>query len=514
VTQTGQTHVACTDALPDRITRARERVRMELLSFLPPHVMSEARACISRLLDVLPEAHLPNNRVLVAYGGGKDSSYTVAFLRLIQLEVDVDRGQTFQLRIATNRHVGMPPAVLTNIDRAYTALGLLDDPAAELLLIDGNYVQPFRAEAPLPAAVVARNRLDILMSGHRCQGEARPTFCNACNLSMLNACALAANFQTPVHVVVTGDSQAEQRTYFAWLRHTAVRFGVPGARDGHDFRAFLRTADGIAQHYLADVYGTDPAAAEVVSHRIHTDESMVIPPTFFSIYEHTAYQAEAHWALLTQFLGFQFDELAFSFTESDCANPAVMCHLRGLRAEHIHGRSYADGVAEYVDFAIRLMLHKEYPPHLVAVMRQRYASPEAIATMRTKLNQFVCATIGLTEAHLVCMLYSPFAQQGANLATYLRREQPDLLEHLTEIHQLLSDHPLTDPLLASALADRLSDVAQLDLSHLRALYRMSLALRDPTSPMAVILTRDPHKAMIRTRHGPDGPIIEELISGR
>jgi hypothetical protein len=29
---------------------------------------------------------------------------------------------------------------------------------------------------------------------------------------------------------------------------------------------------------------------------------------------------------------------AFSFTESDCANPTLMAHLRGLKCERLYGR--------------------------------------------------------------------------------------------------------------------------------------------------------------------------------
>jgi len=53
---------------------------------------------------------------MVAYGGGKDSSYTLAFVRAMQLILFRVHGSTFQLRVATNRHAGMPRAVLENVD--------------------------------------------------------------------------------------------------------------------------------------------------------------------------------------------------------------------------------------------------------------------------------------------------------------------------------------------------------------------------------------------------------------
>ena len=38
--------------------------------------------------------------------------------------------------------------------------------------------------------------------------------------------------------------------------------------------------------------------------------------------------------------------------------------------------------------------------------------------------------------------------------------------------------------------------------------------RDGTDVIDVVLADDPHKAVIPTRHAPDGPAVLELISGR
>lgn len=46
---------------------------------------------------------------------------------------------------------------------------------------------------------------------------------------------------------------------------------------------------------------------------------------------------EQRWPLLTEFLGFRFDDLAFHFSESDCANPLLMAHMRGLQAQYVRG---------------------------------------------------------------------------------------------------------------------------------------------------------------------------------
>src|SRR5204862_96889 len=95
----------------------------------------QSTLCAHPHQDLLPNrSDLTSNLVMVAYGGGKDSSYTLAFVRMIQLILLRIFGGTFRLRSVTNRHVGMPQAVLENIHRVYEALRLFDDPDCELLL--------------------------------------------------------------------------------------------------------------------------------------------------------------------------------------------------------------------------------------------------------------------------------------------------------------------------------------------------------------------------------------------
>src|SRR5262249_14876839 len=140
----------------------------------------------------------------------------------------------------------------------------------------------------------------------------------------------------------------------------------------------LSKVDNIARSYFTDIHGPDAAA--VAERRV----AARVPDRlqFFSIYSDTDYAAGDHLELLTGFLGFRFDDIAFSFTESDCGNPALMAHLRALKCERVYQRSYAEGMAEYVEFAVELMRRKDFPPELVEQMRQRYEGLEAVSRMR------------------------------------------------------------------------------------------------------------------------------------
>jgi hypothetical protein len=509
---------------PTQAAELRDQAFAELRTAMPRANLDAALRCTARLQAELPDpGHLDRNLVLVAYGGGKDSSYTLAFVRAMQLILFRIHGTTFRLRVATNRHAGMPRAVLENIDREYTALRLAADPDCELLLIDGNEVTPFDVNAPQRDHVVRRNRLDILMTGHRTFADGRPTFCNACNLSVLNSFGLAASYGDGADLIITGDSQQEQRQYALWVGRLARRLAAParGPR-GTGIGRFLSQVDRIAQSYFADIHGQDAAGA-IAERRVTTG----VPDQlrFFSIYSDTGYTADDHMELLTGFLGFEFDELAFSFTESDCGNPALMAHLRALKCERVYQRSYADGLAEYVEFALGLMRKKDIPAGLIEQMRARYEGPGAVARMRRAASDYAAQTFGLAEDQLVCMVYSPFAGAGAGLADFLAREHPALAGRSGDIHALLAappgDAPPGDGLKLAAELERISG---LELPQLRVLYRSSV--RPPAGSDAgtgtgtgtviidAVLAGDPHKAVIRTRHTQAGPTTLEQISGR
>ncbi len=509
----------------DGVRQRRERALAALRAAMSDADVAGAERCADRLRASLPhQRRLADNTVLVAYGGGKDSSFTLAFVRAMQLILYARHGDTFGLRTVTNRQAGMPQAVLDNIDRAYRALDIPGDPDCETLLVDGDEVRPFRRDAPTPAAVVERHRLDLLMTGHRTFAEARPTFCNSCNLSMVNGFGVAAAYGRPVDVIVTGDSPDEQRAYQLWINRLARRFGAGAGRPGRrrpgetGFRGFLKATNDIAHAYYADLYGAQ-AHREIAERRVSHDVPHQL--RFFSIFDDTRYSSRNHWRLLTEHLGFEFDEIAFSFTESDCGNPTLMAHLRGLKCERRYGRDYAEGLREYLTFAESLMRRKEFPDELIDRVRRRYAGADAVAHMRSLANRFAWDAYGLTEEQLVCMVYSPVTDKGERLELYLDREQPRLAGRVAEVHALLAgdDEPETGE--ARQLAAALRACSGLDLQRLRTLYR-SPAVGTPglstldgrKDLLSAVLAGDPHKQVIETRHAPDGPVVRELLSGR
>jgi hypothetical protein len=503
--------------VPSSVSAMRQGTLTSLSQYMQSAGLDAARACAYKLYEGLREhGRLSDTCVLVAYGGGKDSSYTVAFVRCMQLLLDAEHGETFRLRIVTNRHAGMPAAVMHNIGRAYAALRIYEDPQCEPLVADQNDLKPFRVDEPLPADLVKRNRDDILITGHRTYADSRPTFCNACNFSMVNSFGLAAALGEGVDVIITGDSSKEQHAYYLWVARLASKFGVRSADLKGNFGGFLGTIRNLSRLYFTDLHGAD--AADQINPRLVTS-TLKKNLKFFSIYSDTDYASGGHWDLLTTYLGFQFDDVAFSFTESDCANPALMAHLRGLKCERQYGRSYAEGISEYVGFALGLMQKKEFPPSLIETMVSRYNGADRVLQMRDSVNRLTHELYGLTETQLVCMLYSPFAGRGSNLRAYLEREQPALSPKAADIIRLLSDAMTPRPGQPDhVLATTLEQLSGLALVQLRVVFAATLhatATGEQSGHLIEdILARDPHKEKIATKHSPDGPAVEEFISGR
>lgn len=483
----------------------------DLRKALPERDVPAVEDCATKLYNALPrKGELGRNTVMVAYGGGKDSAYAVAFVRAVHLTLAERHGETFNLRAVTMRHGGMPYQVMLNIDRTYSVLGLYGDPNSELLLVEGDKVLPFDRDRRMPHRLIDFNRIDLLMSGHRTYGDGRAVFCNACNVNVANSFGVAARHRDGVDLIITGDSPKEQRDYALWLRQLARGAGQKPADSRKGFKGTLETLDGLARAYFQEIHG--PENAERLQARGVTSD---IPTEleFFSIYDYTSYASGAHWRLLTDYLGFVFDEVAFNFTESDCANPALMAHLRGLRTERVYKRSYREGIAQYLDFALELMRRKHFPEHLIEQMRDRYSTEAGVESMREAATQYGEDAFGVDTTQLVCMVYSPFAGGAVNLRDYLAGEMPGLLAQEDQIRALLAgadDRPL---------AARLERISGLSVTDLRTLHDGPLLspfadLSSQAGVLPLVMARDPHQKIISVKRNPEGEEVLDRVSGR
>lgn len=488
-----------------------QQVLQRLLSYFNRAERTALQLLIQRLIVAAGGIErIGNYRVLVAFSGGKDSAYTVALLRAAQLSIAGRAPATFNLRVANMRHAGMTSAVMDNIHRCYSALFLHDDPRVQLLVVDHQYIQNFEPDLPFSGTGREQNRSDMLLSGHLTAGDARTTFCNACYLSRAEFLGRAANWGEGVDAVVSGDSLKEQKQYAAWITRLARRNGQNVSKwHKLGFSHALTTIDSIGRVYYRELYGEESMPSDFILRPLtHPEKSMA--PAFLPVADLIGFRAEEHWALLTEFLGFRFDDLAFSFSESDCANPLLMAHMRGLRAQFVQGRDYADGIAEYLGLAAVMMRRKRMPERLIQQALAAYDTPEKVEQRRGLAAGYAQEAFGLNETQLICLLFAPFVDAGAQLEAFLRGCHPGMLVALADLHRALSGQSAPDQVV-----QWLVDVSGLSLKGLQGLYtRRRVDFSDESSIIARVRASDPDKGRVTTVDQRTGEAVAELISGR
>lgn len=453
---------------------------------------------------------LGDSRVMAAYGGGKDSSYLLLFVRAAQEFLLAEHGETFDLVIATYTQSGMTPAVFRNIARCFDRLGVIgDDRVLIKTVADGNATD-FSPHLPIPRPTQLRDRAGILVAGHQTQGQARPTFCHRCNFDMVMMMKSIA-VQLQADVVVTGDSRREQAQYVVWTDRTSRQLGLE--RPGRDFLGVLDGVGAIGRAVDATIHGvTLPEVAR---------GTRDLPPVYLSAFQFTNYDAGSHRAAL-RYLGFRFDPDTFVGTESDCVNPLLMFHLRGLRAERVLGIGYEQGAREYIRLWQELMYSKNIPLDLVGRFLTRFTGSSNIASRRADAERFARFAYDLSDAALVAMVFSPFASQGRNLKAWLQAEVPALAPAADEVSEAISTQQETD---ATRTLAEITSLSLRQMHHLWSCELVSPLYKKPgdtefhresgsDTPIALLLTRDPHQVEITTRLAPDGPEVLEILSGR
>ena len=447
-------------------------------------------------------------KVMVAHGGGKDSSYTLAFLRAAQLSIAGRSPATFNLRVATLRHSGVTATVMHNIHRSYSALFVYDDPRVELLMVDNKHVRPFNHRLPMSELNRDINRRNLLMSGHLTAGDGRATFCNGCYLSMADFYERSSAWDKGVDALVSGESPREQKQYMTWLLRATEkpeRTWVGGR--ALEFDEAVKTCHDLGLDYYRELYGE--ALVEPEGPAI-SRSSRSTAPMLVSVYDLVGRDLEERWPLLTEFLGFQFDDLAFHFSESDCANPLLMAHMRGLQAQYVRGLSYEGGIGEYLQLAAAMMRRKRMPARLVEQAMGAYDSDEKLLDRRALASAYAQEAFGLSEVQLTCLLFAPFVNRGHGLEQFLRSCHPGMLVALPDLHKALSGQGVPEQIW-----QWLGEVSGLTPTLLGDLYtRAQVDFSGVSSLIARVRASDPDKYRIDIVNPDNGEVFKEVLSGR
>jgi hypothetical protein len=145
----------------------------------------------------------------------------------------------------------------------------------------------------------------------------------------------------------------------------------------------------------------------------------------------------------------------------------LLAHMRGLQAQFMRGRGYDEGVAEYLQLVSVMMRKKNLPDKVVEQALFAYSSPDRIEERRVLANAYTRQTLGLNEAQLVCLLFSPFVNEGAGLEDFLRRCHPGMLVAMPELHKALQSQSAPEQVMQWMV-----DVSGLPVSLLGKLYSM------------------------------------------
>jgi hypothetical protein len=438
--------------------QAMNYVYQQVLQRLIGHFSRVERTALQLLIQRIVVAaggmeQVGGYKVLVAHGGGDVSSYTLALLRAAQLSIAGRAPKTFQLRVATLRHVGMTQATLDTLQQGYSALFFHDDPRVELLMVENQEVLPFNHQRPPSSAGREVSQRAMLMVGHLTSGDVRATLCNDTYLSLGDFYQRITTWNGGVHALVSGDSPRKQGQYLAWLKKNALKAGVtmPPGKPISLNGLFARMEEWSVGCYR-DLYGEQYVASESPGRGGHRHLA------YIGIADLLGEVDPGSTPLLNEFLARKPDPLGFHFSHPDFPNPLLMAHLSGLQAQCLRALSYEDGVEGFVRQAQDYMCDRKIPEHLIAGASSR----DGRMLSATYVQEF----FGLEEGQLTCLLYSPFIHHGARLEGYLRQCHPGMLVALPELHKVLQGKSA-----AEMLQQWVTDTSGLPLPLLQHLYR-------------------------------------------
>lgn len=483
-------------------------------------VVAEARCSLERLVERSCRRPLEHSHVLLPFGGGKDSGFILAYLRLMQLLHRQWSETTFRLHVLFVVHPGVTFGVFENVEALFANLGILasTDVCVAALSLGGL---PVRLKLDgMSEEIVSRFRQDVLIAGHLAQGNGRETFCNTCNFTMMNAVArYVVEGQGEIDFVVTGDSQPEALSYWRWVQRTSSKLGLErNGRDRASWAGLVGKLSEINDVYYKSLFGVEslegspyffPDVGRELDHS----------PELFEVFGDTRYEYSAHSSFLES-LGFRLREDSFNFTESDCRNPILMAHLRGLLAD-FEGRGYLAGVREYLRLVTHLMERKSYSPEMIALALAPYRDDAGILRRRREAERHAFDRYGILPPQLAAMVASPLTDDQERLDAWLRwchPERMDLLGPLAGYLAALRQEPSPDsaePPVEPTLAKFVAEAFGLDPRSLHLLLNRRSVSHEADrgccqTELEVLRAGDPHQMKLEERPGR----ANNLITGR
>jgi len=358
--------------------------------------------------------------VLLAYGGGKDSTLVLLFLKYVQ-ELFLRKSRSpFKLHILVHVHPGMGRSVLENIYNVFRKLGLDTDTYVDIAFKSKGMnldVKKFMNEyfdsgtVLLNSMIKSVFRREVLLLGHLSRGLGRHTFCYTCNLDMVRTIIdYTYDKNGEIDFVVSGDSAGEQESHVRWL-NTVFSFINKKTIDIKDrsygTESFFK--DFIKLHNLFE------SCLGVSAKRRDADKQIGVYPELFKIYKYVDLTLSPEFiSLLDRGLEFKFHEESFNFSETDCFYPAVMALMAEMRGEDDCARY----LKAHINHVSEIMDSKRFPLHLTDAAKSKY-NPNIEDDWKKKIMRYLSDMLDIDEKKLKAVVYSPFIEGGRRLQDFL-----------------------------------------------------------------------------------------------
>ncbi|CAI8792982.1 CDP-Glycerol:Poly(Glycerophosphate) glycerophosphotransferase [Pseudomonas sp. IT-347P] len=412
-----------------------QQVLQRLLSFFSRAERTALQLLIQRLAVAAGGMeNIGHFKVLVNQSGSRDSCYTLALLRAAQLSIAGRSPATFQLRVATLRWNGNSEASLQNIHRSYSALFLYDDPRVELVMVDHREVVPFDHQLPISAAGREANRINLLLIGHRRTWNEALELWDDAYLATAEFYGQVARWNNGVDAMIGSESTRRQRHFIDGLERAAHKAAIAVPQVGSvGFERLFALLDGLGGDYYREFYPEE----ERVAWRPEGQFEACRRTSFININDMIVGKLEERWPLLSDFLGFQADDLTLYQGDDEHVEPMVAAHLRGLQAKFIEGRTYEAGVGDYLASSLLTMRQKQVPESVCEQLLASFGDLQETDHLRTQAETTLLANFELNEIQLTCLLFAPFIDSGAGLERFLRNCHPGMLVALPDLHRAM-----------------------------------------------------------------------------
>jgi len=412
-----------------------QQVLQRLLSFFSRAERTALQLLIQRLAVAAGGMeNIGHFKVLVNQSGSRDSCYTLALLRAAQLSIAGRSPATFQLRVANLRWNGNSQASLQNLHRSYSALFLYDDPRVELVMVDNREVIPFDHQTPISDSGREANRLNLLLLGHRRTWNEPLQLWDDVYLATAEFYGQVARWNHGVDAMIGSEPERRQQHFLKGLDRAVQKAGIAGPQVSTvGFERLFALLDALGGDYYREFYPED----ERVIWRPEGQFEACRRTGFINIHDMIVGKLEERWPLLSDFLGFQVDEMTLYQSDDEHVESVVAAHLCGLHAQLIEDRTYQDGVSDYLASSLLTMRQKQVPESVCEQLLAVFGDLRELDQLRAQAECALHSSFELNQIQLTCLLFAPFIDGGAGLERFLRHCHPGMLVAIPDLHRAM-----------------------------------------------------------------------------